>query len=66
MEASIMTAIQAEKPLVAVSALPGVKDLALNVRGYFAKALIAEANGDHEGAEVALNKAIENEAKAVA
>lgn len=66
MEASIMTAMQAEKPLMAVAALPGVCDLPLKVRGYFAKALIAEANGDHKGAEVALNRAVENEASAAA
>ena len=43
--------------LAEVSKLPGVADLKLSARGPFAKALIAERDGNHDKAEELLGKA---------
>lgn len=52
-----------EKPtsLAAVAKEAGVVDLPLRVRGKFAKAIIAERQGDHEKAEQLLNEAVQEE-----
>jgi hypothetical protein len=44
--------------LIAVTKMPGVADLPLKVRGPFAKALIAEANGNHDDADRLLTMAV--------
>jgi len=46
---------------IEVTKLPGVADLPLKVRGYFAKALIAERDGKPADAERFLQQAIDNE-----
>jgi hypothetical protein len=48
--------------LLEVAQLPGVKDLPLQVRRHFAKALNAEREGDTTLAEVELHRAVEAEA----
>jgi hypothetical protein len=53
--------ITQDSKLVEVCKLPGIRDLPMRVRGYFAKALIAEAAGNHAEAATLLDKAIENE-----
>jgi len=49
---------------ISVSKEPGVADLPLKARGAFAKAIIAERQGNHEEAEKQLQKAIAAEADA--
>lgn len=49
--------------LVQVSKLEGVNDLPLPVRGPFAKALMAEARGDHKEAAKQLDRALAAEAR---
>jgi hypothetical protein len=44
--------------LVVVAKEPGVADLPLRQRGFFAKAIILERQGDHKTAEEYLNKAV--------
>jgi len=46
------------------AAMPGVKDLPFKPKGFFALALKAEAEGDHERAEEYLAKAVVAEAEA--
>jgi hypothetical protein len=48
--------------LLEVAQLPGVKDLPLQARRHFAKAIIAEMEGDTTLAEVELHRAVEAEA----
>lgn len=45
-----------------ISQLNGVKDLPLKVRGTFAQAIKAEANGDHVKAQERLDEAIKRAA----
>jgi hypothetical protein len=51
-----------ESKIVEVAKLPGVKDLPVQVRWRFAKALIAEREGNTTLAEVELHRAVEAEA----
>ena len=59
----VTQALTADKPLMAIAGLPGVKDLPLKVRGFFAKALMKEAQGLHDEAKEALDQAVANETR---
>lgn len=50
--------ITGQSKLIDVTKMGGVKDLRGKVKGLFAQALIAEAKGDNEAAEIKLEKAI--------
>lgn len=62
-----MITTETEKPdnlsLAKVAKENGVADLPLKVRGKFAKAIIAEREGNHEAAEKYLNEAVSEEQK---
>jgi hypothetical protein len=49
---------------VAATKLPGIADLPLHAKFHFAKALIAEQEGEYLLAELELNRAVAEEVKA--
>jgi hypothetical protein len=54
----------AQSQVVAATKLPGISDLPLHAKFHFAKALIAEQEGEYLLAEFELNRAVAEEAKA--
>jgi hypothetical protein len=53
-----------QSKVVAATKLPGISDLPRRVNLHFAKALIAEQEGEYLVAEFELNRAVEEEAAA--
>jgi hypothetical protein len=53
-----------QSKVVAATKLPGISDLPLHAKFHFAKALLAEQEGEYLLAELELNRAVAEEAKA--
>jgi hypothetical protein len=53
-----------QSKVVAATKLPGIADLPLHAKCHFAKALLAEQEGNWLVAEFELNRAVEEESKA--